>query len=374
MMSNELSVTYVGSNTPYAVIRRMSDGKVWDVVAEAWDTWLDADIDDYDTPLSSLGGDLYAGDAPDDLVNGVEYRFVYYEQAGSSLSLTDLLIGSEEGNWSGGDLTETTTTTQIIEVADVYLPLGISGSQTTEEQNIVAQAILAAEGSLRRFLGYDPTKQERTEFYPRVSVRAGRGSVWESNNTSAYLRAGVSAVSGELQLQHLPVRADSDMDLRIDYDGRAGTRSGSFASETQKTEGTDFWPNYDGVDDSGYSVCRDGVIRSAGRWPSEPGSIKVVYMAGYSRDEFRGAGILIDATPIFQAAVDEAVWRSQKMFESRKTARGFVSGTISSESLGDYSYSLDAAGSIQSLGVGMKSSSKSLLGPFVNYGMFLEGA
>ena len=373
-MSNELSVTYVGSNTTYTIIRRMSDGKVWDAVAETWDTWSDADIGDYDIPLSSLGGDLYAGDAPDDLANGVEYRFVFYERAGASPSLTDLLIGSEEGNWSGTDLVETTTTTQIVEAADVYLPLGISGTQTGEEQSIVTQAILAAEGSLRRFLGYDPTKQERTEFYPRVSVRSSRGSVWESDNTSAYLRSGVTAASSELQLQHLPIRADSAIDLRIDYDGRAGTRSGGFTSETQKTEGTDFWPNYDGVDDNGSSVCREGVVRSIGRWPSEPGSIKVVYTAGYSRDEFRGAGILIDATPIFQAAVDEAVWRSHKMFESRKTSRGFVSGTISSESLGDYSYSLDTAGSIQSLGVGMKSSSKSLLGPFVNYGMLLEGA
>ncbi len=109
-MSNELSVTYVGSDDVYCIIRRMSDSKVWDNVAEAWDTWANADIADYDIPLTDVGGDVYSEDAPSDLVNGTEYRFNYYEMAGVSPTVTDLLIGSEEGNWNGTTLEEEGTT------------------------------------------------------------------------------------------------------------------------------------------------------------------------------------------------------------------------------------------------------------------------
>src|SRR5690606_32970226 len=99
--------------------------------------------------------------------------------------------------------------------------------------------------------------------------------------------------SSELQLTHLPIRefdenGENGIDLRIDYDARSGTRSGSFAVDTKKEEGIDFWPNYDAHDVVGRRICTDGIIRSEGRWPSVSGSIKVIYVAGYTSDEFRG--------------------------------------------------------------------------------------
>lgn len=107
-MANELSVTYVGANAVYCLIRRMSDNTVWDPAALAWDVWADGDLDDYDIPMTDRGGDLFTADAPSGLTNGIEYRFVYYERAGASPALTDLLLGSEEGAWSGSDLVEPT--------------------------------------------------------------------------------------------------------------------------------------------------------------------------------------------------------------------------------------------------------------------------
>jgi len=85
-------------------VRRISDTAVWDAVAEAWDTWVDADIADYDIALTDAGGDYYVGSVPSVLVFGTAYRFIYYERAGAVPTTTDLLIGSEEGDWTGATL------------------------------------------------------------------------------------------------------------------------------------------------------------------------------------------------------------------------------------------------------------------------------
>src|SRR5690606_18761523 len=110
------------------------------------------------------------------------------------------------------------------------------------------------------------------------------------DNNQAFIRRLNDSAVDELQVQHLPIRyRDKDgsnaIDLRIDYDGRGGTRSGAFAANTQQTEGVDFWPNYDAQDSSGYQLCRDGVIRSEGRWPNQPGSVRITYTAGYTAEE-----------------------------------------------------------------------------------------
>jgi len=59
----------------------------------------------------------------------------------------------------------------------------------------------------------------------------------------------------ELQVQHIPIRSISS--LYVDYDGRSGARTGSFTAETLKTQGTDYWANWDGPDSSGNSYCLD---------------------------------------------------------------------------------------------------------------------
>ena len=58
-MSNELVLTGAGDAlTVYVIVRRKSDGKVWDVANTTWATWANASIDDYDVALSASGGDM----------------------------------------------------------------------------------------------------------------------------------------------------------------------------------------------------------------------------------------------------------------------------------------------------------------------------
>jgi len=154
---------------------------------------------------------------------------------------------------------------------EVLLELGLADSATPEERNIVIAAINQAEGAVRRHLKYDPVLLERTEFYPQMNLQNDAGlGVWEVSDTHAYIRRETSASIDELQIQHIPIRFIAS--LRIDYDGRFGARAGSFAASTEKTEGADFWPNYDTYDSEGAGICRDGIIRSSGAWPTSPGS------------------------------------------------------------------------------------------------------
>jgi len=234
----------------------------------------------------------------------------------------------------------------IIDDSLVMLELGLSSSPTDEERAIVQQAVTKAEGAVKRFLGYDPASRSHTEYYPVQDFDpANSTAVWEVSDTEAYLRRLSSASVDELQLRHIPVRGYPAIDLRIEHDGRYGAKTGSFGSSSVKVEGTDFWPQYDSIDSSGYKICNDGIIRSIGRWPSEPGSVRVVYTAGYTAAELEGQDSIIDASPIMDAVVEEALRRAKKVLTlwKKNSRTGHLAGTITSEGLGKYNYSISGA-------------------------------
>lgn len=166
----------------------------------------------------------------------------------------------------------------IIDISEVLLEMGLADvSETDYERAVVNSAITRAEGAIKRFLRYDPVQRTRTEFYPQKDLPAlYQRAVWESQGDKAILRGLAGAATDLLQVQHIPIRSITS--LVIDYSGRFGTSVDAFTA-TAEIEGSDYWPTYDGVDDDGNSFCRDGLIRSFGRWPTEPGSVKVVYSA-----------------------------------------------------------------------------------------------
>jgi hypothetical protein len=111
-------------------------------------------------------------------------------------------------------------------------------------------------------------------------------------------------------------------------------------------------------------------------WPTTAGSVKVVYTAGYSQTELRGQDALVDAGPIWEACVDEAVRRARKIFLQMKNSRvGWLSGPMTSENLGDYSYSVDASSISKLFGsaTDLTTESKEKLSSFVNWGYALGG-
>lgn len=240
----------------------------------------------------------------------------------------------------------------IVDISEMLLLLGLSATCTETERAIVQASLVLAQGAVRRFLRYDPAQDTRIEYYPQTDFGLTNSSqVWETTENTAYLRDLSSSSSTELQLTHLPVR--SIVSLKVDYDGRSGTRTGSFGASTAKTEGTDFWPNFDIVDGLGNSVCQDGIIRSEGLWPDQPGSIRIEYVAGYTEKEFRAQDSIIDASPIWEAVIDEVTRRVLKVNSRMKKRLAGFSGSLTSESLGDYSYSQDGAIAMSMIGGGM---------------------
>ena len=263
----------------------------------------------------------------------------------------------------------------ICDLSELLLRLGLGASATETEKAIAQEALHDAESDVIRFLRYDPVQRARTVYLPNMDMtrRHAKEGIWEVNDNDAYVRYLSEASSDELQLQCLPVRSIGE--LKIDYDGRSGTRAGSFSSSTTKTEGSDFWANYDIVDSLGNKVCRDGILRSEGLWPDTPGSVKVTYTAGYTDAELHGNDTILNARDIVGAALDEAVRKVNQIYSRMKRSRvGFVGGPFASESLGDYSYSLDGA-LLQSLlksVSGLTAESQDKLSDFVNWGFDLS--
>lgn len=261
----------------------------------------------------------------------------------------------------------------IVTKAEVLLDLGLSVTITTEEDAIVDAAIQRAESAIIRHLHYDPVQRSRTEFLPLTDLTTGRREgIWEVQGSNAVITRTEVGASSELQVKHIPIRSITN--LFVDYDGRSGTVSGSFAADTEKTEGVDFNPNYDTVDSSSNSMCRDGIIRSAGLWPTSPGTVKLVSVAGYTATEFHGTDDVVDASPITEAAVDESIRRAKKAFvNKKKTGIGFAAGPLSGERLGDYSYNIDSS-VVNRLFAGttdLLPETVLKLGAFVNYGFMM---
>jgi len=263
----------------------------------------------------------------------------------------------------------------IADISEVLLELGLSSSVTDEERAIALVSLSKAEGAIRRHLRYDPTLDERIEYYPQQDFGSiGRGVIWESEGDQAILKNIVEASSSNLQLRHIPIRSSPAIDLRIDYDGRSGTKSGAFDSTTIKVEGTDFWPNYDAVDSSGYRICKDGILKSMGLWPDTAGTVRIVYTGGYSSAELHGQDSVLDASSIVEAVIDEAVRRFKKVWVNKKqTLAGFTAGPMIREDLGDYSYTIDASLAAKLFGSSWEVSAETVskLEQFVNYGCLL---
>jgi len=264
---------------------------------------------------------------------------------------------------------------QIVTLTDLLVFLGIT-SPSSAETAIATASLKSAEGAVIRLLQYNPVMAVQTEFYPQTDFsQIGNNGVWEVNSSQAYRRELSGVVSTELQVKRLPIREfDEDgangIDLRIDYDGRSGTKTGAFATETLKVEGTDFWPNYDQLDSNGYKVAGDGILRSQGSWPSQANSVKIIYVAGYTPTELAGEDTVIDASPIRESVIEESVRKFKTAWSRRKDTTGHGTGALTSESLGDYSYSSDGAIIKQLMGSSydVMASTADRLESFINFG------
>lgn len=254
----------------------------------------------------------------------------------------------------------------IADISEVLLDANLSSGPTEWERAFANTAIDRAEAAVCRFLGYDPVRRTRTEYYPQFEPQGGkREFVWEAGGGYAYPREVAETATAELLVRHLPIRSITS--VHVDYDR-------VFPAGSEWTLDTDYRLDADQLDDDGNKMGT--LLRAMSSWPSAAGTVKIVYEAGYSAAEFHGQKNLVNATPILEAVVDEAVRRMLKVINrGKRTGTGWVGGPLTSESLGDYSYSVDASLMQKLIGTSadLMRETHVKLQPFVNYGYMLGG-
>ena len=240
----------------------------------------------------------------------------------------------------------------IVTVPMLLDALGIGDSATAAEQRLANIVLAPAHGACKRFLRYDPVSATRTEYLPSAddlgdSWWINDPGVWDSNGVEAFFTSYGGSTSDQLQVTHIPIRSITT--IHEDVNAYGDQESGDFPASTLLTSGTHY---YHDIDTTG--LCKSGIIyRRSGSWSDRARTIKVVYVAGYTMNEFQGM-TEIDASPIQYAVLETAVYMFKRLaVNQKKSGPGFTAGPLLSEKLGDYMYRLSeqAAGSIETMGL-----------------------
>lgn len=233
----------------------------------------------------------------------------------------------------------------IVTQGEVRVALGLTGSFLDADRALLQLAISKTDAKVRNVLRYDPERKIHTNrLYPVTDARPteNRGTWDVAGNRAVFRRPGGG---GELQLTHLPIRQITA--LSEDHSAHAGKASGAFG--TALTEGTDFYTDWDvanlGTDgvEANDGLSYSGLVyRIGSHWPLRARSVQVTYYAGFTADELRGLSGEVDGTNIHEAAVmiAAATYKMWKSIGLQSNSTTLTAGTIKSEKMGDYGYTL----------------------------------
>lgn len=234
----------------------------------------------------------------------------------------------------------------VLTDAEVVSYLGLS-----ETPDLITTLRPYAENAVEKFLGYKVELAQHTEFYPTRARTGQRDNLVDvSGGKAVFYDADYSG--NFLYVKQLPVRNSdcsgaSDPQVFEDRDARFGQGTDSpFGSGTELTLGNDFYLE---LDEAG--ICQSGnFVRVGANWPSNRGSIKIVYYAGWTAAELAGTDSSVDSSDIKLAMLITASFLyRQAVLHGSTNAAGVVSGPIVQESLGDYSYMV-AQGAAERMG------------------------
>ena len=215
---------------------------------------------------------------------------------------------------------------------------------------IVASLHSGVERSVARYLGYHPVQAARTQFYPRGSKPglrgggAGGSGSWETQGGRAVFSGGGGGRAADLlQLQHLPIRGQPRVFENLS--AKFGAGSSPFPASSELTYGTDFWMAVKELDGNDSEICTDGMLIRSGAWSVEPGTLKVIYTAGWTVAELKydlatEPPSLVDASTI-SLACKELMAKCFKTRTAHKIRLGDPSGLVLMERMGDYMYQND---------------------------------
>lgn len=177
-MAYKLKAIYNSASSAniYCTVRSLATGYVYN--GSTFVEWEDADIDDYDIPLTFQGGDLYLGDFPD--LDVGSYLITYSLRAGIAPAIDDTHIKPAETIYWNGVEAESeapTATGYYADINDLYAHYGVKNINAysnldndtdTADLTIVQAALDAADTYIDRALGLQgyrtPISQSSRDF------------------------------------------------------------------------------------------------------------------------------------------------------------------------------------------------------------------
>ena len=169
----------------------------------------------------------------------------------------------------------------IIDLGEAKAVIGRATTCTDRDNELINLLLPMAEANLEKYLNFVVVQKTFTEFYPHdeeLSVYDDDDDDLVYVGDKVYVDRG--GVRGRLlNLNNVPVRSITS--VNEDAEGFFGQVAGSFAASTLLTSGTDY---YLALQESGISWS-GALWRRAANWPVQLGSIKVVYVAGFTAAE-----------------------------------------------------------------------------------------
>ena len=126
-IANEIWCNDDEGATYYAVIWRKSNDQLCIVAGDTSEAWVDANIGNYDVPLTGHDGDYYSADFPTAITTEGVYRITIFKQAGGSPHAdNDTSEFQGELYWNGSEevniYTVNQTSTSVTNIYDESTP------------------------------------------------------------------------------------------------------------------------------------------------------------------------------------------------------------------------------------------------------------
>lgn len=232
----------------------------------------------------------------------------------------------------------------------------------TSSNVLVGLAAIYAERAADAYVGFPLHSHTATEFYPSMSHF--ESDVFVDVDPILTLQR-----TDRLRLKRRPVKT-SGIQVFEDAGAMMGQVAGSFGASTELTRGEDYVVD---LDTAGGSMSGH-LIRMGGGWSHTEGSIKVIYLAGFTSTELdgtlTGANDYYDATDVQQAVVVAAMKNYNELKKQQPALLSGVGGPITYEKIEGYEYAIDKNQSRELWGLtkDLPPLSKKLLSRYVNYG------
>jgi hypothetical protein len=229
----------------------------------------------------------------------------------------------------------------IVEPEEVRLTLGVASGG--EDAAMLERVHRRVEQMVKDFVYYDVEQTTQIEHLPTSDLTAGL-----YDPLVGYGVAGADVYGSEiLHLRHLPVRSIT----AVAYDSSARFAGAETTYDTSAYR----------LELSSPGLSTSGRLYNAGGWPTEPGTVRVTYVGGWTADELGGVA------SVFATAVLQATAMNFNQFVANRAASHTAgTGAVNAETLDGETIQYARAGINHGFVLTLPESVQRMLMPHVN--------